>query len=113
MKKLLKRFRDWMEDGLRNICGRLTPDKRVITIVVLMVVFAVVNFYVTFRAIYNIGREDSRNEQLKITPIAVPDFEFELSEPSELQHGFEAFFEKHFNSEENDTTDIRQEETEP
>lgn len=110
MRKLIKRFRDWFEDGLRGLCGRITPDRRVITIAVLMVVFAAVNFYVTIRAIWSIGREESPTEQIEITPIEVPPFQLESAEPSDLQMGLEAFFEQHFNSEENDTTDSEQQE---
>lgn len=56
------------------MCGRLTPEKRVFAIVVMVVVFAGVNFYMLFRAVYNIGREDARQEEvIDITPLSVPD----------------------------------------
>lgn len=45
------------------MCGRLTPGKRVAAIVVMVVVFAGVNFYMLFRAVYNIDREDARRER--------------------------------------------------
>lgn len=52
----------------------LSPGKRVITIVVLAVLFAVGNFYMIFRAIYDIGREDAKQEIIKIEPLNIPDF---------------------------------------
>ena len=32
------------------------------------------NFYMIFRAIYDIGREDARQDIIRITPLEVPDF---------------------------------------
>lgn len=112
MKKIIKRFRDWLEDGLRGVCGRMTPDRRVITIAVLMVVFAAVNIWVTFRAIYNIGREDNRIERIEIPPLDVPDFDLGGEYPSELERGFNELFNQP-NTEQNDTTTIQQGQTEP
>ena len=66
MKKLIQKARDGFEDLIRRICGRITPDRRVGVIVVLFVVFAVVNIWVTFRAIYSIGRENTRIEKIEL-----------------------------------------------
>ena len=69
MRKLFIKARDYLDDGLRGMCGRLTPGKRVAAIVGMVVVFAGVNFYMLFRAVYNIGREDARREKvIEITP---------------------------------------------
>ena len=74
MRKLFIKARDYLDDGLRGMCGRLTPGKRVAAIVGMVVVFAGVNFYMLFRAVYNIGREDARREKvIEITPLSVPD----------------------------------------
>lgn len=73
MKKLFIKARDFLDDGLRGMCGRLTPEKRVIAIVVMAVVFAVINFYMIFSAIYNIGREDAGRDVIEITPLSIPD----------------------------------------
>ena len=56
MKKMLVKIRDLAEEKLRAACAGLSPEKRVITIVVLTVLFALGNFYMIFRAIYDIGR---------------------------------------------------------
>ena len=46
----------------------------VAAIVGMVVVFAGVNFYMLFLAVYNIGREDARREKvIEITPLSVPD----------------------------------------
>lgn len=73
MKKIFVRIRDLAEGKLRGLCAGLSPEKRVITIVVLAVLFAVGNFYMIFRAIYDIGREDARQEVISIEPLGIPD----------------------------------------
>lgn len=103
MKKIIETIKDWLNDGLRGICGRMTPDRRILAIVILLAVFAGINFYFTFRAIYNIGCEDARYE-LVDSPIVIPEFDLPEEEPDELQQEIEDFFYEHFNSEENDTT---------
>ena len=74
MKKMLVKIRDLAEEKLRGVCAGLNPEKRVITIVVLTVLFALGNFYMIFRAIYDIGREDVKREVIEITPLDIPDF---------------------------------------
>lgn len=73
MKKIFVKIRDLAEGKLRGLCAGLSPEKRVITIVVLAVLFAVGNFYMIFRAIYDIGREDARQEVISIEPLGIPD----------------------------------------
>ncbi len=73
MKKIFVKIRDLAEGKLRGLCAGLSPEKRVITIVVLAVLFAVGNFYMIFRAIYDIGREDARQEVINIEPLGIPD----------------------------------------
>ena len=55
-------------------CDRLTPRQRAIAVIVMASLFALVNFYMIFRAIYDIGREDDRQDIIRITPLEVPDF---------------------------------------
>ena len=74
MKKIFVKIRDLAENRLRGMCAELSPKKRVTTIVVLTVMFAVGNFYMIFRAIHDIGREDAKQDVIKIGPLSVPDF---------------------------------------
>ena len=74
MKKIFVKIRDLAEGKLRGLCAGLSPEKRVMTIVVLVVLFAVGNFYMIFRAIHDIGREDAKQEIIKIEPLNIPDF---------------------------------------
>lgn len=100
----MNKIKDRIEEGLRGICAPLSPGTRVLVIVILVIVFAAVNFYITFRAIYNIGREDKQWERIEL-PAAIPDTGLQDKEPDGLQKEMENFFNEHFNSKEDDSTD--------
>lgn len=74
MKRIFAKTRDLAERKLRGLCAGLSPKKRVMTVVVLASLFAVGNFYMIFRAIYDIGREDARQEVIEIELLKIPDF---------------------------------------
>ena len=56
------KFKDCIGGRLRGLCDRLTPRQRAIVVIVMVSLFALVNFYMIFRAIYDIGREDARQD---------------------------------------------------
>ena len=57
MAKVIADMQDWADVKLRRLCGRITPDQRV---VVILVVFGGLSVYMTVAAIYNIGKSDGR-----------------------------------------------------
>ena len=71
MRKMYVKFKECIGGRLRGLCDRLTPRQRAIAVIVMVSLFALVNFYMIFRAIYDIGREDGI---IRITPLEVPDF---------------------------------------
>lgn len=74
MKKMFVKIKESVEEKLRKLCSGLSPEKRVPAIVVLAALFAIGNFYMIFRAIHDIGREDAKQEIIKIEPLSIPDF---------------------------------------
>ena len=68
------KFKDCIGGRLHGLCDRLTPRQRTIAVIVMASLFALVNFYMIFRAVYDIGREDIRQDVIRITPLEVPDF---------------------------------------
>ena len=54
------KIKDFIGGRLRGLCDRLTPRQRAIAVIVMASLFALVNFYMIFRAVYDIGREDGR-----------------------------------------------------
>ena len=68
------KIKDYIGGRLRGLCDRLTPRQRAIAVIVMASLFALVNFYMIFRAIYDIGREDARREVIRIEPLDIPEF---------------------------------------
>ncbi len=68
IKKKLTAVRDWMEDGLRSLLGQITPDGRIIIILVMLFVFGAGSIYMTVSSIYNMGKK-SGQEQMQIEHI--------------------------------------------
>lgn len=67
MRKFIVKAQDWVDDRLRSMCGRITPEKRLFVILAMFVVFGFMSIYIFVSAIYNIGRNDGR--QMKIEHI--------------------------------------------
>ena len=74
MRKMYVKIKDCIGGRLRGLCDRLTPRQRAVAVIVMASLFALVNFYMIFRAVYDIGREDARREVIKIEPLDIPDF---------------------------------------
>lgn len=72
MIKKIKALRAQFEQWLRGCCSRMTPERRLITVLILGVILTVVNIYITFRSIYEIGCADARNELMPINSIEPP-----------------------------------------
>lgn len=66
MKKQVTKFRDWIEDGLRRICGGLSPDARIITILSFCIIFGSLSIYMTVSSIYHIGMCDAEQKHMEI-----------------------------------------------
>ena len=64
-KKGLTTVRDWIEDGLRSMLGRITPDGRVVLILVMLLLFGVGSIYMTVSSIYNMGRKNGQQMQIE------------------------------------------------
>ena len=68
IKKKLTAVRDWLEDGLRSLLGRITPDGRIIVILVMLFVFGTGSIYMTVSSIYNMGKKNGQ-QQMEIEHI--------------------------------------------
>lgn len=76
IKKKLTAVRDWFEDGLRSLLGQVTPDGRIFIILVMLFVFGAGSIYMTVSSIYNIGKENGR-EQMEIEHIKQLELEYQ------------------------------------
>ena len=101
MKKMFVKIKESVEEKLRKLCAGLSPEKRVLTIVVLAVLLAIGNFYMIFRAIHDIGLEHVRREVIEIPPLEIPDIVPADTLPDKRVQEMEEFFNR-FNQKENE-----------
>ena len=101
MKQMFIRIKETVAEKLRDLCAGLSPEKRMLTVIVPAVLFTLGNFYLIFRAIYDIGREDVQREIIKIAPLDIPDIVPADTIPDEKMQEMEDFFNQ-FNQEENE-----------
>ena len=83
VKKAINNFRDWLEDHLRRMCGEITPDKRIVVILTMLVLFGGLSIYMTVSSIYNFGKDKGR--QMEIQRIETLKLEYERQQPADIQ----------------------------
>lgn len=68
VKKKITALMYWMEDGLRSLLGRITPDGRVVLILIMFFLLGTGSIYMTVSSIYNMGKK-SGQQQVQIEHI--------------------------------------------
>jgi len=54
-----------LEDRLRRLVGPLSPDRRVIVIVTMLILFSALSISMTVSSIYNFGKDKGRNLEIQ------------------------------------------------
>lgn len=62
---LISKVQDWVDEKLRHLCGRITPEKRLVIIFLMFLFFGGMSIYITVSSIYNIGRRDGQQLQIE------------------------------------------------
>lgn len=57
--------REWVEDNLRTFFGKISPERRVLIIITLFLMFAALSLFITFSSIYRFGRGEGMNMQMQ------------------------------------------------
>lgn len=65
IRNKIKAAGEWIEDTLRRLCGRITPDGRVVVILVMFLGFTSLSLYITISSIYRFGRGDGARMQIE------------------------------------------------
>ena len=89
MKQMFVRIKETVAEKLRGLCAGLSPEKRMLTVIVL------------FRAIYDIGGEDVQRDIIEIAPLDIPDIVPADTLPDKRVQEMEEFFNR-FNQKENE-----------
>lgn len=56
---------DRIDDGLRYLCGRMSPDVRLVCVVAMLTGFGCLSIYMTVSSIYRIGRHEGEQLQME------------------------------------------------
>ena len=65
MRKWIDKIQDWGDMKIRDLCGRITPEKRLVVVLVVFTLFAIASLYITFSGLYHIGRCEGEREYLQ------------------------------------------------
>ena len=101
MKQMFVRIKETVAEKLRGLCAGRSPEKRMLTVIVLAVLFPLGNFYLIFRAIYDIVRGDVHRDIIEIAPLVIPDIVPADTLPDKRVQEMEEFFNR-FNQKENE-----------
>lgn len=65
VRRKISAFGDWLEDHLRRLCGEITPDKRIIVILTMFLLFTGLSLYFTVSSIYRFGKGQGERMQIQ------------------------------------------------
>lgn len=63
--KYVRLIQDWVDEKLRHLCGRITPEKRLFVLLTMFVVFGFTSIYIFVSAIYNIGKNEGQRIEIE------------------------------------------------
>lgn len=66
-RKYIKQAQAWLEERLRGLCGRITPEKRLMVLLLMFGVFGFMAIYIFASAIYNLGK--NQGAQIRVEHI--------------------------------------------
>ncbi|GHV41692.1 conjugal transfer protein [Bacteroidia bacterium] len=84
VRKIIQHVNGWLEDILRGLLGRMTPDRRVILILTMLLVFGGLSIYMTVSSIYNFGRD--RGERMQIERIEALKLQLEQAQRDSINN---------------------------
>ena len=64
-RNYIEKVQEWADDRLHQMCGRITPGKRLAVILVMFFFFSGLSIYITVSSIYNIGKRDGQRLQIE------------------------------------------------
>lgn len=65
MREYIRRVQEWFENWLRGLCERITPEKRLVVLMIMFVLFAFCSIYIFVSAIYNIGKYEGKQIEIE------------------------------------------------
>ena len=71
IRELLTLISRQAEVRLRILCSRLSPTNRFVIVLTVCIMLAVINIYFLFNSVYNIGKNDTQKELIKLEHIEI------------------------------------------
>ena len=65
IRKYVVQIQEWVDDKLRHLCGRITPEKRLAVLLIIFGVFGFMSIYIFASALYNIGKNEGRQIEIQ------------------------------------------------
>lgn len=63
--RFIRKVQDWADDKLRQLCGRITPGKRLAVLLTMFLFFGFASVYIFVSAIYNIGKNEGQRIEIE------------------------------------------------
>jgi hypothetical protein len=73
MKERIKEIGYVLEDIFRKIVGEITPEKKLVIILSILLIGTLANLYMTFKAVQSMGGDSNGNNTLNIKHIEQPE----------------------------------------
>ena len=64
-RNYIETVRDWADERLRRLCGRIPTGSPMVVILVMSALFGGLFLYITISSIYNIGKRDGQRLQIE------------------------------------------------
>ncbi|MEG0456224.1 MAG: TraL conjugative transposon family protein [Bacteroides sp.] len=65
IKEKIIQFQDWTDDKLRQFCGRMSPEKRLVILLIMFALFGFGSIYIMGNAIYQIGKNEGQQIEIE------------------------------------------------
>lgn len=73
MKERIKEIGYVLEDIFKKIVGEITPEKKLVIILSILLIGTLANLYMTFKAVQSMGGDNNGNNTLNIKHIKQPE----------------------------------------
>ncbi len=73
MKERIKEIGYVLEDIFKKIVGEITPEKKLVIILSILLIGTLANLYMTFKAVQSMGGDNNGNNTLNIKHIEQPE----------------------------------------
>lgn len=105
MKRFKEKFVRILDTGIRDLIGRLSPEKRLNVALSLLGVMTLVFIIVVGHGVYRIGHNEALSQMQRIQSIVIPEFILHDTLPEHQQRHLDSIRYNHLNDMHDDTSE--------